>query len=821
MWGKRYREYYGTQINAPTVKLDTLFGGVKPIRKGGGHQSNSLHLLNNDGKRYVMRALRKDGQKYLQAVVFKDQYIMGEFENTKIEGLLNDFFTGSHPYAPFTVGTLSDAVDIFHSNPKLYYVPKQNSLGSFNDEFGDALYMIEERASTDQKELASFGNPKKIINTSELLVELNKSHNTYVHEPTYIRARLFDMLIGDWDRHEDQWSWAEFKDDNSNTYYKPIPRDRDQAFSIMGEGLIMKLIMFLTPSLKLMDSYSDELKNPKWFNLEPFPLDLTLINRSDKKVWHEQAKFIQEHLTDEVIEKAFAQFPKEVQGQTIEEIKTKLKGRRKHLLEISDKYYDLLNKYIILTGTEKQDWIELTRQENGDTRIQMWQMDKKSNKERIYFDRTFNKKLTKQIWIYGLGEKDHFEVNGTGKEYIKTKLIGGKNNDTYDIKNTANVKIYDYKTHENTFIQPSPRYRTDDYEINTFNFKNYRKNTNISAITAGYNPDDGIRLNYSDTYTIYGLVKNPFTAQHRFEVGYYFATKGLAINYRGEFAKTIGNLNFAVSAGYHDTNFTNNFFGLGNETIYDKSTVDMNYNRIRMQEYAIAPSLIWKGELGGKWEFGANYQNINVENTPGRFLTNNSHISNSLFDTKQFLGVDAKYHFENYNSNTFPTLGMETQLETGAKNNLYSHKSFGYLIPSVSLNLPLVASGKLVFATKFKGHIIFGEDYEFYQSANIGGSDGLRGFRNNRFAGKRSYYQNIDLRYVFTRFKTGLMPLQIGMFGGFDYGRVWLPTESSDKWHNSYGGGLFLITAGMMTSNLSIFNSNEGARFSFSLGFKF
>ena len=43
------------------------------------------------------------------------------------------------------------------------------------------------------------------------------------------------MLIGDWDRHQDQWRWIEFKE-NGKKVYRPMPRDRDQAFSIMSDG---------------------------------------------------------------------------------------------------------------------------------------------------------------------------------------------------------------------------------------------------------------------------------------------------------------------------------------------------------------------------------------------------------------------------------------------------------------------------------------------------------------------------------------------------------------------------------------------------------
>jgi predicted phosphohydrolase len=58
-WGEHYRKYYSTKVEVPTVLLDTLFGGLTPIRTGGGHQSRSIRLVDKDGKEYVMRALKK------------------------------------------------------------------------------------------------------------------------------------------------------------------------------------------------------------------------------------------------------------------------------------------------------------------------------------------------------------------------------------------------------------------------------------------------------------------------------------------------------------------------------------------------------------------------------------------------------------------------------------------------------------------------------------------------------------------------------------------------------------------------------------------
>ncbi len=296
-WGDRYRKYYSADINVRTVNLDTLYGGLTPVRKGGGHQSKSLRLVDETGREYVMRALRKDAVQYLQSVVFKDQYVEGQFRNTYTEGLLLDVFTGAHPYAPFVIADLSDAIGVYHTNPELFYVPKQKVLEAFNDEFGDELYMIEERTDSGHGDKASFGFSNEMISTDDLLNKLIGDEDFVLDEQAYIRVRLFDMLIGDWDRHEDQWRWASFKE-KKKTIYRPVPRDRDQAFSIMADGAFLSVATKAIPALRLMQSYDEELKSPKWFNLEPYPLDMALINGSDKKVWDNEVKYIVDHLTD-------------------------------------------------------------------------------------------------------------------------------------------------------------------------------------------------------------------------------------------------------------------------------------------------------------------------------------------------------------------------------------------------------------------------------------------------------------------------------------------------------------------------------------------
>jgi len=833
LWGKRYRDDYGQDINAPTVLLDTLFGGLTPVRKGGGHQSKSLRLEDAEGREYVMRALKKSALQYLQAVAFKEQYIEGQFNNTYTEGLLLDLFTGAHPYAPFAIGTLADAAGVYHTNPILYYVPKQSALGAFNNEFGDELYMIEERAADGHGDKESFGFSDELISTSDMLTNLDKDEKYKIDEAAYIRARLFDMLIGDWDRHQDQWRWAEFKE-NDDIIYRPVPRDRDQAFSKMADGTMLSIATALIPVSRLLRSYSDDIKSVKWFNVEPYPLDLALINEADISKWDTQVKQITTNITDDVIDVAFNNLPEGINKESINDIKKKLKGRRENLQNISNAYFKHINTYAIVKGTDKDDRFEVERMPDGDTKISAYRI-KKGEKGDLLHERIYNKDTTKEIWIYGLDDKDVFEVKGEGDNLIPLRLIGGQNKDTYDIINGKKVKLYDYKSKDNEFVTNNGKKKlTDSYEINTYDYTKFTGSSNQFIPTIGANPDDGLKIGFLNTYTVanYNFENNPFKVKYTFGGAYYFATSGFDFSFNSEFTRIIKNWSLGIDAEFTSPNYSINFFGFGNSTLNlePDDFVDLDFNRVRIRTVNVSPSLIWRGALGASFKIGASYESIEVENTLGRFVNVSNFLPQRIFEGQDFVGVNAAYNYENKDNQAFPTLGMHFSIEAGYKTNIDESNGYGYLIPSLSFDYKLIPSGRLVLASKIKGHINFGDDFEFYQAASIGANNGLRGYRNERFTGKSAFYQSTDLRLNLRKVKTGLLPLNIGIYGGFDYGRVWVdnalvenqnPSFDSNSLNSSFGGGLFVIAAKKITANLSLFNSDDEARIAFALGFGF
>ncbi|MEO9558901.1 MAG: metallophosphoesterase, partial [Nonlabens ulvanivorans] len=231
VWGNKYRDLYGIEVNAKVAILDTLYGGLEVVRAGGGHQTRALRLKDKDGKEYNIRALKKSAVQFLQTTVFKENQVVEGFENTTTEDLLFDFYTAAHPYAALTIPDLASAVGVYHTNPEVFYLPKQQALGKYNNDYGDELYLLVERPEENHKDLLSFGKPDDIESTADVFERLRRDEKYKIDEPHYIKARIFDMLIGDWDRHQDQWRWSEFELEDGTHLFRAIPRDRDQVYS--------------------------------------------------------------------------------------------------------------------------------------------------------------------------------------------------------------------------------------------------------------------------------------------------------------------------------------------------------------------------------------------------------------------------------------------------------------------------------------------------------------------------------------------------------------------------------------------------------------
>ncbi|WP_433778932.1 metallophosphoesterase [Flavobacterium anhuiense] len=819
LFGQHYRKYYSLPIEARTATIDTLKGGLKPIREGGGHQSVSLRMSDPQGREYIMRAMKKSATVFLQSVAFKDQYVVNEFEKTYAEDFLFDFYTTSHPYSSFAIGGMSDQIGLRHTNPILYYIPKQNGLGEFNASFGDQLYMVEERPADNHLDGKNFGKPSNIIGTDDMMLNLHKDEKYTVDEKEYIKARLFDILLGDWDRHSDQWRWAEYKEDGK-VIYRPIPRDRDQAF-VKYDGALLSLIMNMPP-LRHMRTFKGDRINVKWLGREPYPMDLAFLKTAGEKEWVEQAKYIQENLTDADIDVAFKNMPKEVQDETVDEIKAKLKSRKKDLQKYAHEYSDVLDKTVMIAGTDKKDKFVLNHNVKKGIEIQVFRI-KKEGDELLYTKNVTDAK-TKNLWIYGLDDNDVFEVKGNEKSNIKIRLIGGQNNDTYNIENGRKVIVYDFKSKENTYNLDSKTQTqlTDDYEVNAYNYERPKYNVVSGLPNIGYNPDDGVKVGVNVNYTVNNFKQNPYTQRHIFNAFYYFATGGLEFNYAAHFPGLLGKWVIDVESLYTTPNFAMNYFGYGNESQYNDD-LGMDYNRVRIRKFNASGAIRHVGRYGSEFSIQPIFQRMTVEDTENRYINIPGIVNPNVFDSQNYGSLKVKYLFKNSDFAAKPTLGMYFMIAGTWTTNLDdTKKNFPTLESVLGFTHKIDHNGKLILATYLKGKAIFNNNYEFYQGASLGGDTDLRGFRNERFLGSSYFSQSSDLRLSIGKIRKTIVPFTYGILGGFDYGRVWLDGENSKKWHQDYGGGLWLNAINVITARISYFKSpDEIGRLIFGAAYSF
>lgn len=820
IWGEHYRPLYSKKFEFPVLYLDTLPGNLEVLGAGGGHQSRSLGFIDENEHEYTLRALKKSALQFLQSTVVTTHYVEDYLENTVAERYVQDFYTTAFPYGTFPAGRFMDELNIYHPNSNLYYVPKQEALGVYNEEYGNELYMFEAHIGDENKDLEIFDNADDILNTSDLMLDMRKTKDAYVDEDMFIRARLLDMLLGDWDRHEGQYEWAEFEDENGKKKYLPIAKDRDQVFPKM-DGFALSLLRLGFPPFRAMEQYSPMVKSPKWFNIAGYPLDKAFIRNSNWEVWEEQAEYIQNNITDEVIQEAFEVLPQDLtEDPYVTEIKKTMKARRGNLKKIAREYYQHLTEFDMFTGTEKDDKFLITRAPDGITHVKL------SNKDgEVLAEKTYNSKETKEVWIYGLDGDDEFKIVGEGSNLVQLKVIGGEENDIYDFQNTNRAKLYDYKSKKNTIKTPGAnKLLVDSYDINNYdpNKKKIRQFTFFP--NASFNSDQGFSLGITNTYTLKGLVRNPFTAQHNLSANYFFATQGYDAEYFGEFAHIFQNWNFGVNAYYSSPNYVINYFGSGNDTQYDPDDVNNDYNRVRIQQWRFSPSLIYRKNKKVNFYIKATIESMEIAYDEGRFVGDNFNPANDIFESQMYAGGEFNYNYYNKDRAAFPSRGMELDLTAGYKSNIdeFDNK-FAYVRPMLSLNYPLHESGFAAIATKIGGEAILGDNYEFYHGATLGGGNrnSLRGYRNERFNGKYAFYQNVDIRSGITQFRTDFVPIRIGASLGFDYGRVWVEDDNSNDWHTNYGGSIFINAFKAVTGNIGYYVGDEGGRINFTFNFDF
>jgi len=815
-FGEGYRKEWYQGLTVPVLDISKEKGGLDVLKRGGGNQTKSLRMEAEDGKQYNLRLLEKDASKIIPE----------QFRSNFIKKVAQEIISGSNPYSAFVVPPMAEAANVYHTNPKLVFVPDDPRFGIYREDFKNRLGLFEERPAKDQSDAAYFGNSKKVINTPDMLAKLYKDNDNRVDEQAVLRARLFDTFLGDWDRHDDQWRWAQFDNEGKGKYYQPIPRDRDQVF-YRSEGLIPSVIGS-SWALPQWQGFGPEVKNITglWsFAVRHF--DRSFLIELERDDWLNAAKTMQAQLSDEVIENAIKLWPEELYQYHGEQTITDLKSRRDQMDDFAITYYEALAKEVNIVGSNKHEYFNVLRLNNDTTLIEVYKIDKEGKRDKLLYKRRFITSETKEIRLYGLEGNDDFKVSGEVSKGPKIRVIGGDGEDTFtDNSRVSEINktwlVYDLKEGNSIKSGKETKNKTSHNPlVNEYNRDDFMYNYLGPLIAIKYNKDDGLFLGAGVNYKVQGFRKKPFKSHHKFGLTNAIATSSYSFGYEGEFTDVIKSTNLIIRTELRSPNYVTNFFGIGNESIYDQSR-GIDYYRVRYEEFLLDAQL--KLKLGEQFSFslGSSSQMIRVEKTAERFITdfaNNGLDSTSVFKRKSWTGITSSLEIDTRDREILTERGLKWTTTFGYHVGISGDAgSYGNFTTDFAFYYSFKQPTRVTFSNRTGFAQVFGKP-EFYQLSYLDGHDQLRGFRKYRFAGERMWYNNTDLNIKLANVRTYILPTQIGIKLFYDIGKVSVEGDPSDKLHHAYGGAIWVAPARVMYMSLLYGHSDEGWFPAFQFGF--
>ena len=817
LMGGNYRDSWSAVIDSiPAIDLKTKHGGLEIVKKGGGMQTRSLRLEAPDKKQYNLRSIEK----------FPAAAVPEVLRGTIGEEVIRDQISAAQPYGAFAIPPMAEAAGIYHTNPELVYLPDDPLLGEYREMFASQVYLLEERPDEEiWGDADFFGNAPDINSTSTTLEKLREDNDNYVIQPFVARNRLFDFWIGDWDRHEDQWRWGEHEDEDGDEYYEVIPRDRDQVF-FFSDGFLMK-VGTRKWGVRKFQGFHEDIRDIAGFGFNARHFDRSFLNEVSREEWVSQAKELQEALTDSVIAEGLSRLPKPIYDQYATEIGRKLRSRREHLVKYAEQYYEFLAQTPDIVGSDKHELFKVEHLARGTTRVRMYKLKKDREVEDLLYDRTFYKKETKEIRLYGLKGKDIFEIKGDYRG-VKVRVIGGKKYD--EVKQDApKAKTYVYdKESTPLFGKNLKDRRSDDPSIHEYDRESYEFDVFRPTLAFSYNPDDGVFIGGGFVSEKQGFRKSPYASRQTVKARYAPKTSSYSLYYQGEWRKALlQSWDAVVELDAKFPSYTNFFYGLGNETEIDPER-PQNYYRVRFTHFAFSPKVRKQSENERhSLSFGLNFHVIEFEENEERFASENPRSRNLIEQWRWFFAADASYVADTRNEEFLPTRGILFKLnlrhaEGGESYSLNPGEEISYtrLRGSFAGYFRLGQTSRVVLALRGGGAHNWGR-YEFFQANTLGGLRNLRGYGRMRFAGRSTVYQNTELRFKLLRFHTPLFPGGLGVSAIHDVGRVWQDGESSDRWHQGYGGGLWATPLDALSLSADYTRSTEGGRVFLRLGWMF
>jgi hypothetical protein len=820
--GEGFRRAWTTPAELPVLDLQKEAGGLTPIRQVGGFETEGLALKGGDGRGYTFRKLQKHPERVLPAA----------WRNSEIRAIAIDQTAAAHPAATAIIGSLAQSVGILFYGSRLAVMPDDPALGEFRKTFGGTAGTFDEYPTPGYKGIT------EIVSSTELWKRWRAGGpENRVDSRAFLRDRLFDLVVGNWDRHQAQWRWARVP---GEVRWEPLPEDADQSFTRY-EGLAMRAVRSVVPRFM---RYSGEYpRRIEGLTCNNYDVTRWLLADVEWPVFEEVARELKSRMTDAVIDEAMHQMPPEWYAIDGAQMTKDLRQRRDGIVAYARRFYLYLADPVDVRATDQADLATVRHQADGSLELTLAALGTDGAGGDPYYHRTFSPKETHEIRLYLLGGNDRVVAEGARRSGIKLIVLGGVGYDHVDDSQIGGMDVRDgegvtvrkgpgTKVRESEWTNPSPE--PDRPWLEPRNFGHWT----VPMTEVYWEPNQEFMIGGGFTRTSWGFRKYPWANTQAVTLLYSTGYNNVRATYVGQWHLSETKLVGALGARFSGIE-NMNFFGFGNET---PKIDDKTIYKTETSEYRVAPALSWRPDRTFELHVAAEAKVVKTKG--GDSLVEQQ----QPYGTGQFGEAGLRTGFE-YDSRGLavsltaargmaapdasaaeavapPVTGVRLRAETFLVPKAWdATASFGGLDASVA---GYVGNQKIALATRVGGRTLWGP-YPWFESASISGggggmgSDGgVRGYYDGRYRGDSSLYGNAELRVWLGHRKKAVLPLRWGLAPFVESGRVWYAGEDSRRWHTGYGLGLMVQLIGTpMVLSGSMANGTDGVRFYFSGGYSF
>ena len=799
LFGRHYRDLWTTPIQAEVLDLNRFAGGLTPTELGGGQQTRSLRFQGADGREYQFRSIDKDPTSALPPAL----------RQSIARDIVRDQTSAGHPAGALVVPPILRATGVLHAGPRVVILPRNDPrLGEFAQEFGGMLGTIEERPS-DGDDGEGFAGASDVASTNKVLKLIEESPKDRVDAPAFLAARLVDLFVGDWDRHADQWRWARFGDETPHVW-KPIPRDRDQAFARY-DGVLLTVARASAPQFVNFGGDYPGMLGLTWNGRD---LDRRLLVELEWPVWDSIAGDLQQRLSDGVIDSAVAQLPASYVPIDSARLSRALQERRDDLPDAARRFYRHLAGEVEVHGTDRDDLVIAERTDGRYTELTIAARND-GGADEPYYRRRFDREETREVRLRLHAGDDRVVVRGPGDGGIRIRVIPGTGTDSVaDSADGGAVHLYSTDVADGVLPGRDVAVSRKPYAPADTAIRDWGTRW-LSQVWVSGGPDIGVFLGGGGSHTRYGFRQDPYASRYRLLAGYATGASTGRLEFTADWRRPNSLVRFGLFARASGIEVLR-FHGFGNEV--ELVDDEDEFYRVNQVDLTLAPTVGLPIAHRVELQLGPVLRYSDTDFDEPRFIALTRPYGSGSF---AMAGGMAEILFDGRNRARAATHGVMLSVGGSAYPKLLDvdRTAFGELHAVGALylsadSMPLQptlafrAGGKRVWGT-----------FPYQESAFIGDPTTVRLGRQNRYAGEGSLYAGTELRLRLSAFNI-LVPGDFGIFGLGDVGRVYLDGEESDTWHGAAGGGIWLsFIERVNTISVAVARSSERTRVYVGAGF--